>query len=194
MRSGPKRRSLLHPVKQGVFRIFGGGVCFDDLDIDRLPAPRITLRGLKFLKKKYPHKIIGFTCGAFDLLHAGHALMLREAKSQCDILVVGLQTDPSLDRPEKHRPIQTIKEREIVLSSIRFVDYIWLYSREKELYQFLKRAPIDVRILGQDWQGKPFTGYDLPIKVYFNSRSHSFSTSELRRRVYEAEKNLLKNT
>lgn len=133
---------------------------------------------------------IGFTCGAFDLLHPGHVLMLEEAKKQCEYLVVGLQRDPSIDRPyTKHRPVQSIAERRITLSAIRFVDEIWEYDTEAELYEYLKmnQDKIEIRIIGADWKGQDFTGKDLDIPVYFNSRGHSYSSSDLRRRVEIAE-------
>lgn len=132
-------------------------------------------------------RVVGFTCGAFDLLHAGHALMLKEAKDHCNYLIVGVQEDPSLDRPNKNKPVQDYEERKIMVQSIRYVDEIVTYSTEKELYSLLKTLQPDVRIIGADWKGKPFTGYDLPIKVAFNSRDHGYSTSELRQRVHWAE-------
>ena len=129
----------------------------------------------------------GFTCGAFDLLHAGHALMLKECKKYCDYLVVGLQKDPSVDRPDKNRPVQKYEERDIMIKSIRWVDEVVYYDTEADLYQLLATAAIDVRILGSDWKGKKFTGHDLPMKIIFNSRDHEYSTSRLRKRVYESE-------
>lgn len=133
-------------------------------------------------------KIIkGFTCGAFDLLHAGHALMLKECKEHCDYLIVGLQRDPSVDRPGKNKPIQSYKERDIMIKSIKWVDEVVYYDTELDLYDLLSSANIDVRILGADWKGKSFTGHDLPIRVVFNSRGHGYSTSSLRSRVYHAE-------
>ena len=135
---------------------------------------------------------VGFTCGAMDLLHAGHILMLKEAKDCCDYLVVGLHTDPTLDRPEKNKPIQDIDERFIQLEGCRYVDQIIKYDTEAELINLLtslnKKFPNFSRIIGDDWRGKEFTGYDLPIHVIFNSRTHNYSSSELRRRIYEAEK------
>ncbi len=131
----------------------------------------------------------GFTCGAFDLCHAGHMLMFKECKDHCDYLVVGLHSDPTIDRPEKNKPIQTLEERKVQLESIRYIDEIIIYDTEKELHDFLSKNPlnIDVRIIGADWKGKNFTGSDLPMKVEFNSRAHSYSTSSLRKRVVEAE-------
>lgn len=131
----------------------------------------------------------GFTCGAFDLCHAGHMLMFKECKNFCDYLIVGLQSNPNIDRPGKNKPIQTLEERKIQLEAIKYIDEIIIYNTEKELYDLLSKndLDIDVRIVGADWKGKPFTGHDLPIEVVFNSRNHSYSTSSLRRRVTEAE-------
>jgi glycerol-3-phosphate cytidylyltransferase len=131
---------------------------------------------------------IGFTCGAFDLLHAGHALMLEEAKSRCNYLIVGVQSDPSVDRPEKSKPIQSYEERLIMVQAIKFVDEIVPYDTEADLITLLQAIQPDVRILGADWEGKEFTGHELPIECYFNSRNHGWSTSDLRKRVYDAEK------
>jgi len=137
------------------------------------------------------NKIVGFTCGSFDLLHAGHALMLEECKKYCDYLIVGLQLDPSIDRSEKNKPVQTIDERRIMLNSIKWVDEIIEYETEENLYQILNNMwemdKINVRIIGSDWQGKKYTGHDLPIKMIFNSRDHCYSTTSLRERVYKAE-------
>lgn len=132
-------------------------------------------------------KLRGFTCGAFDLLHAGHALMLKECKDHCDYLIVGLQRDPSVDRKNKNKPVQDYEERDIMIRSIKWVDEVVYYDTEEDLYELLKSINIDVRIVGADWQGKPFTGHDLPINVVFNSRDHGYSTSSLRERVYQAE-------
>ncbi len=132
----------------------------------------------------------GFTAGAFDLCHAGHMLVFKECKNVCDYLIVGLQTDPSLDRPEKNKPVMSLEERGIILESVKYIDEIVVYEREADLYNILKenKLGIDIRIVGADWRGKEFTGHDLPIPVHFNARDHDFSTSELRRRVYEQEK------
>jgi glycerol-3-phosphate cytidylyltransferase len=131
----------------------------------------------------------GFTCGAFDLCHAGHMLMFKECKEFCDYLVVGLQIDPSVDRKNKNKPVQTLEERRIQLEAVRYIDEIITYSTEEDLYEILKKNEhaIDVRIIGADWKDKPFTGYDLPLDVVFNTRTHSYSSSDLRRRVSEAE-------
>jgi len=115
--------------------------------------------------------------------------MFKECKEFCDYLIVGLQTDPTIDRPEKNKPVQSIEERRIQLEAVRYIDEIVLYDTEEDLYTILSRNPysIDVRIIGEDWKGKPFTGHDLPLETVFNSRSHSYSTSDLRRRIAEAE-------
>jgi glycerol-3-phosphate cytidylyltransferase len=130
---------------------------------------------------------VGFTCSCFDLFHAGHVMMLKEAKAQCDYLIVGLQTDPTLDRPEKNKPIQSILERYIQLEACKHVDQIVPYATEKDLLDLLTSYPIDVRIIGEEYKNKQFTGYDLPMAVYFNSRQHSFSSTELRERVRQSE-------
>ena len=133
---------------------------------------------------------IGFTCSTFDLFHAGHLLMLEEAKKQCDYLIVGLQTDPTIDRPkEKNKPIQTVFERWIQVESCKYVDKVIPYATEKELVDILLSYPIDVRILGEEYATKNFTGMELPMEKYFNKRRHSFSTTELRQRVVAAEIN-----
>jgi glycerol-3-phosphate cytidylyltransferase len=137
---------------------------------------------------------IGFTCSSFDLFHAGHVMMLEEAKKQCDFLIVGLQTDPTIDRPnEKNVPVQGVFERFIQLKACKFVDQIVPYATEKELVDILLCYPIDVRILGEEYEIKEFTGkyecINKGIEFYFNKRGHSFSTTELRYRVENANKN-----
>lgn len=132
--------------------------------------------------------IKGFTCGAFDLVHAGHALMFAECKDYCDYLIVGLQIDPSLDRADKKKPIMDVLERRILLSSNKYIDKVIEYGTEKDLYRYLHENPdkIDIRIIGADWKCKDFTGCDLPMKYVFNTRNHNFSTSELRMRIKNA--------
>ena len=134
---------------------------------------------------------IGFTASQFDMLHAGHIAMLSEAKNHCDYLIAGLQNNASWDRPEKNAPIQSIVERQIQLAATRYVDEIVVYNTEKDLEDILLTLPIDVRILGVEYQDKEFTGKDIcnkrNIKLIFNSRDHSFSSSSLRKRVVEAE-------
>ena len=132
--------------------------------------------------------IIGFTASAFDLLHSGHIMMLREAKQQCDYLICGLQIDPSIDRPDKNKPIQSVVERYTQLAAVRYVDEIVPYLTETDLEDILEMYPIDIRILGEEYKDKDFTGRDIcksrEIKLYFNVRDHRFSTSELRKRIH----------
>ncbi len=133
---------------------------------------------------------IGLTASTFDLLHAGHIEMLREAKAQCDYLICALQIDPAVDRPEKNRPVQTIVERYTQLDAVKFVDEIIPYMHETDLEDILQMRPIGVRILGDEYRDKDFTGRDIckarDIDLYFNRRDHRFSSSGLRERVYEA--------
>ena len=137
---------------------------------------------------------VGFTCSTFDLFHAGHIMMLKEAKTQCDYLIVGLQTDPTIDRPDtKNKPIQTLFERFVQLQSCRYVDEIVPYSTEKELMDILLSHTIDVRIIGEEYKDKHFTGRELDIEMYYNRRKHSFSTTSLRQRVNEIEEGKKKN-
>ena len=133
------------------------------------------------------NKIVGITFGSFDLCHYGHALMFEECKEYCDYLIVGVQSDPSIDRPEKNKPVQSHEERIGIISSLKFVDEVVTYDTEADLIEVLKKIQPDVRILGADHEGKPFTGHELPIKCIFNTRDHGYSTSELRRRDLEAE-------
>ena len=127
---------------------------------------------------------VGFTCSCFDLLHAGHILMLKDAKEQCDKLIVGLQTDPTLDRPEKNKPIQSFEERKIQLEAVKYIDEIIKYETEEELYQLLKVLMPDVRILGSDYEdGRYFTGDDLNIPIYFHKRNHNYSSTNLRKEI-----------
>lgn len=140
------------------------------------------------MNKKYN---VGFTCGAFDLCHAGHMLMFKDCKEVCDYLIVGLQRDPTLDPgyrdKVKNKPVMSFEERRIIMEGIKYVDQIVFYSTEADLYELLKTLSYDVRIIGADWRGKKFTGWDLPKRVFFNDRDHGFSTSELRERVHMAE-------
>ena len=126
----------------------------------------------------------GITFGAFDLFHAGHILMFEEARTVCDHLIVAIQTDPSLDREAKNSPVQSIEEREIQVSACRYVDEVIIYDRETDLIEILDTLDWDVRILGDEYKDKEFTGRDKYLeKCYFNRRPHSFSSSELRERV-----------
>jgi len=138
---------------------------------------------------------VGFTASTFDLLHAGHIAMLREAKTQCDYLICGLQVDPSIDRPNKNRPVQTLVERHVQLSAVKYVDEIVPYVTEEDLVDILGMYDITIRILGDEYKDKDFTGKDIcqarGIDLYFNKRDHRFSSSDLRKRIYNMEK--LKN-
>lgn len=140
----------------------------------------------------------GITFGAFDILHAGHCLMLEEAKKQCDYLIVGLQNDPSITPAKyrgkkKNKPVQRLDERYIQLKANRYVDEVVVYDTEEDLYKLLVDLKPDIRIIGADWKDKFFTGHDLPIPMYYNSRSHIYSTTELRERVYKAEEHKRSN-
>jgi glycerol-3-phosphate cytidylyltransferase len=137
-------------------------------------------------------KKIGITFSTFDMLHAGHIAMLSEAKNHCDYLIAGLQTDPTIDRPDtKNSPIQSVVERQIQLAACRYVDEVVVYQTEQDLIDLLLILPVDVRILGVEYADKSFTGqdecYNRGIELVFNGRDHSFSSSSLRRRVVEAE-------
>lgn len=127
---------------------------------------------------------IGITASTFDLLHAGHVLMLKEAKEVCDYLICALHVDPSLERPTKNRPVQTLYERFVQLESVKYVDKIIPYQTEDELKNILLTNNINVRIIGEDYAGKPFTGDELKdIKIYYNNRKHTYSSTELRKRI-----------
>ena len=145
-------------------------------------------------------KKIGITFSTFDMLHAGHVAMLSEAKNHCDYLICGLQTDPTIDRPEtKNKPIQSIVERQIQLAACRYVDEVVVYQTEQDLIDLLLILPLDVRILGVEYQDQEFTGRweggERGIELVFNGRDHSFSSSSLRKRVAAAETfNVLKTT
>lgn len=136
--------------------------------------------------------IKGFTCGAMDLLHAGHVLMLKECRAQCDYLIVGLQTDPSIDRPEKSKPVETLEERMIRLEGCKYVDEVVTYDTEEDLYHLLLKIKPDVRFMGIDWKDKPNYSRDrLPaMKVIYNSRDHNYSSSELKKRIVTSQKSL----
>ena len=144
-------------------------------------------------------KKIGITFSTFDMLHAGHIAMLSEAKNHCDYLICGLQTDPTIDRPEtKTSPIQSIVERQIQLAACRYVDEVVVYQTEQDLVDLLLILPLDVRILGVEYEEKNFSGrdecYDRGIEIVFNGRDHSFSSSSLRRRVVAAESHKILST
>ena len=139
---------------------------------------------------------IGFTCSTFDLFHAGHVAMLEECKQNCDYLIVGLQTDPSIDRQEKNKPVQSIVERYVQLSACKYVDEIVPYETEKDLLDYLKlhERTINIRFVGEEYMDKDFTGRELTstfgddnkMIIYYNRRSHDFSSSELRKRIQNA--------
>jgi glycerol-3-phosphate cytidylyltransferase len=146
---------------------------------------------IKELKKE--GKRVGITFSTFDLLHAGHIAMLSEAKNHCDYLIAGLQTDPTIDRPDtKNKPIQSVVERQIQLAACRYVDEVVVYQTEQDLIDLLLILPVDVRILGVEYQDKNFTGKSecvhRNIEIVYNGRDHSFSSSSLRKRVAEAQK------
>lgn len=133
-------------------------------------------------------RVRGFTCSCFDLFHAGHILMLKEAAEQCDWLIVGLQTDPTIDRPEKMKPIQSVYERYIQLQACKYVNEIVVYDTEADLLNVLKSLNIDTRILGEEYKEKDFTGRHLDMAFYFNKRSHDYSSTELKKRIYNSLK------
>jgi glycerol-3-phosphate cytidylyltransferase len=132
---------------------------------------------------------VGITFSSFDLFHAGHVKMIEEAKRQCDYLIVGLQTDPTIDRPQKNKPTQSIVERYIQLKACKDIDEIIPYSTETELLEILQSYKIDVRIIGEDYRELEFTGkqycLDNQIEIYFNNRKHNFSSSSLKKRIKE---------
>ena len=126
----------------------------------------------------------GITFGAFDLFHAGHVMMLEEGKTVCDYLIVCIQSDPSLDRKEKNKPVQSIVEREIQVSGCRYTDEVIIYDTEADVLDILDAVDWDVRILGEEYKDKDFTGREQTLeKCHFNKRPHNFSSSELRKRV-----------
>ena len=137
------------------------------------------------------NKKIGVTCSTFDLFHAGHVIMLEEAKRQCDYLIAAIQVDPTIDRKSKNKPVQSIIERQIQVSSCKHVDEIIVYSTEKELEDIFMALPIDIRILGEEYKDTDYTGKDICMKrgieLHFNKRDHFFSSSDLRQRVFDVE-------
>ena len=133
---------------------------------------------------------VGITFSAFDLFHSGHVAMLKEAKSSCDYLIVGLQTDPTIDRPEKNKPIQSVFERYVQLEGCKYINEIIPYATEQDLIDILLTYKIDVRFIGEEYRKVDFTGkqicVDKDIEIYYNKRQHSFSTSGLRKRIEQA--------
>lgn len=142
------------------------------------------------LKPTTGHFVVGFTCGAFDLFHAGHNILLRDCRAKCDKLIIGLHTDPSIDRANKNKPIQTIYERYTQLKNCRWVDEIIPYDTEDDLLNLIASTPINVRFLGEDYVGKEFTGKDLckrmHVHIVYLPRKHTFSSTELRERIGNA--------
>jgi len=139
-------------------------------------------------------KVIGITCSAFDLFHAGHVKMLEEARKHCDYLIAALHTNPTIDRPEKNKPIQSVVERYIQLDACKWVDQIVPYETEKDLEDIFASFNIDVRIIGEEYKNKEFTARGIcerrGIKIIFNTRDHGFSSSELRKRIHNEESKL----
>lgn len=136
--------------------------------------------GIVIMEKKLKR---GITASCFDLLHAGHILMLKEAKSVCDYLVVALQVDPTIDRREKNKPVQSYYERWVQLSAVKYVDEIIPYTTEYELNTILQNYDIDIRILGEEYKGKDFTGSYLDMEYHYNKRTHGYSSTELKNRI-----------
>lgn len=138
-----------------------------------------------------PKKVVGITFSTFDLLHAGHIAMLREAKEHCDYLICGLQVDPSVDRPEKNAPVQTLVERWTQLQAVKYVDEIIPYQTESDLEDILQLFNLDVKIMGPEYKEKNFTGKSIctqrGIDIYYNKRDHRFSSTDLRKRVFLSE-------
>ena len=136
--------------------------------------------------------IVGFTCGTFDLLHAGHVLMLQEASEVCDFLIVGLHIDPSHEREWKNKPVQSIHERFIQLEAIKYVDYVLPYHTEQDMHELLQILRVNIRIVGEEYRNKPLSGQhlheELNIRLHYNNRGHGFSSTELRDRVKRANK------
>ena len=151
-------------------------------------AIQILINDLSKFRNTHMNKKIGVTFSCWDLLHAGHQLFLADSKNNCDILCVGLQTDPTIDRPEKNKPIQSLEEREIQLKSCRYIDYYFIYDTEESLFNSLLSLDPNVRFLGDDYIDKKFTGSDLPIDIFFHPRSaHTYSTTNLRKLIYKTE-------
>ena len=126
---------------------------------------------------------VGITAGSFDLFHAGHVLMLKDAKDQCDYLIVALQTDPTIDRKEKNKPIQTMYERFVQLDACKYVDKIIPYETEDDLYTLIMNTDVDIRIIGNEYRNEDFTAREVGLEIYYNARNHQWSTTELRERI-----------
>ena len=128
-------------------------------------------------------EVVGITAGAFDLFHAGHVLMLKDASNQCDHLIVALQTDPSVDRKEKNKPVQSMYERFVQVDACKYVDEIIPYETEDDLYALIMNNSIDLRIIGNEYRNEDFTAREIGIEIYYNARNHQWSTTELRERI-----------
>ena len=128
-------------------------------------------------------EVVGITAGAFDLFHAGHVLMLKDASNQCDHLIVALQTDPSIDRKEKNKPVQSMYERFVQVDACKYVDEIIPYETEDDLYALIMNNNIDLRIIGNEYRNEDFTAREVGLEIYYNARNHQWSTTELRERI-----------
>lgn len=144
---------------------------------------------LEIAQLKEEDNVIGFTASTFDMLHAGHVIMLQEAKAQCDILIVGLLTDPTKDRPEsKNSPIQTSLERWFQLQAIDGVDIIVPFDTEEDLENMIKILKPDVRFVGEEYEGKKHTGWNIEgTKIIYNKRAHNYGSTQLREKIYKQE-------
>ena len=174
-----------------------GGACFPKdtaallTVLKTLHLPHKTLEGAvvtnQRVREKWIKNTVGVTAGSFDLLHAGHIRMLEDAKRVCNHLIVLLQSDPSIDRPHKNAPVQSLDERTIQLAAVSYVDEIRTYDNEEDLHKLLKEISPDIRIQGNDWKGKEYTGQELQIPIHYHDRlSHTYSTSNLRKRIQDA--------
>ena len=142
-----------------------------------------------FQAMKHNHKKVGIICGCFDLLHAGYIRMFKDAKDNaCNFLLIALQTDPTIDRPEKNKVVQSIQDRIEILEAIKYVDEVVVYESESDLYELLKHIEYDVRILGTDYRNKDYTGKDIDPSVYFHVRDHDISTTQVKNKIYESMK------
>lgn len=162
------------------------GVKYHELIMNIKPSFDIMIDDRALEASEWRSKInpkIGFIAGSFDIIHPGYILMFQDAKNVCDHLIVALQTDPTIDRPEKNKPVQSYDERKIVLESIKHVDEIVKYTTEKELYELLSKTKIDVRILGSDYEEEKYNGHDLNIPVYFHKRNHDWSSTKLKKMI-----------
>lgn len=134
--------------------------------------------------------MIGFIAGSFDVIHPGYIYMFEESRNNCDYLIVALQDDPTIERPEKLKPILTLSERIKILRSIKYIDVVVTYNTEEELYGFLKSVEPNIRFLGDDYKDKKITGSDLEIPIHYLDRSHGWSTTKFKKEIYNQIKNL----